>query len=274
MKLSFSSKEKVTLAVIIFILLLYVLAAQLYFLSPLKSALAQQQQSLQSEQNLLAELKQKAGSSQQNGIKDTTELQREIPVAPLEDQFILNLQQAESVSNSQIKSMSFSQGGTSGSQNSTAGSTTNSTANSNTSSQQSSNSTASNTNQSSSSNTGSQQQTAQSSTSGAAQLGNPALSKLTVQLSVESPTYEDFEKFISTIESLKRIAVVENINYTGPAEVTSLDQGTQPFTYTLTVSAYYLPGLTDLKQQLPKVDYPAPADKANPLAAFPNLATP
>ena len=46
------------------------------------------------------------------------------------------------------------------------------------------------------------------------------LKKLTVSLSVESPTYEDLEKFIETLESLKRIVVVESINYTGGEEIT------------------------------------------------------
>ena len=41
------------------------------------------------------------------------------------------------------------------------------------------------------------------------------LKKLTISLSVESPTYEDLEKFIRTLESLNRIVVVESINYTG-----------------------------------------------------------
>lgn len=303
MKLLFSTKEKLTIAGILIILILYIYIAQFYYLSPLKSDLANKQQTLQSQQQTLADLRQKVNSIKQNGQEVTTELQKEVPVKPLQDQFIIDLQHAELASSSQINSMSFSEGGqvsqtaaatnttassTSGSSaantanGSSANSTTNSSANNSTSStansttnsttsQQASGSTSS-TQTGSGSNTTAQQQN--TTTTGSQAQSNAILNKLTVQLSVVSPSYEDFQKFINTLESLKRIVVVENISYSGPGEITSLSQNTQPFTYSLTVSAYYLPGLTDLESQLPKVDLPAPANKDNPLASFPDLTTP
>lgn len=170
--------------------------------------------------------------------------------------------------------MSFSEGGqvAAASQTNTANTTTQTQANSSS-------------NQTNSSNTTTQQQNAQTTT-GSAQQQNaqnpstaqkpsqPAVSKLTVQLSIESAHYEDLEKFINTLEGLKRINVVEAINYTGNSEITSLDQENKSLTYTLTVSAYYLPGLPDLEKQLPKVDYPAPSNKENPLSQFANTQTP
>lgn len=292
MNFLFSTKEKITIAAIMLILAGYVLFAQFYFLSPLKSDLAAKQKTLTSEQNLLADLRKKAGSIQQNGKTDTTELQREVPVEPLQDQFILDLQHAEAVSNSQIKSMTFTTGtqssttnNASSNTNNTTNSNTNNTTNSNTNnstnsnanssgSQQPSSGTSGNNNQASSSSSTTAQGQNTTSSGTAQQSTSVSLSKLTVQLSVESQTYEDFEKFISTLESLKRITVVESITYTGPAEITSVDQDTKPFDYTLTVSAYYLPGLTDLESQLPKAEYPAPAGKVNPLVQYPDLTTP
>lgn len=96
------------------------------------------------------------------------------------------------------------------------------------------------------------------------------LKKLTISLSVESPTYEDLEKFISTLESLNRIVVVESINYSGGKEITSLDiePADKKLSYSLSVSAYYLPTLNDLIAELPKIDAPAPANKKNPLSTF------
>lgn len=118
--------------------------------------------------------------------------------------------------------------------------------------------------QTTSSQTGTQQQ------STAAYSG---MKKLTVQLSVESASYQDFEKFIETIESLPRIVSVEAINYTGEQEVTTLTTETQPFTYSLTVSTFYMPSLTDLKSDLPKMDTPAPAGKNDPLTQYPSTST-
>ncbi|WP_141650897.1 hypothetical protein [Neobacillus massiliamazoniensis] len=91
-------------------------------------------------------------------------------------------------------------------------------------------------------------------------------------MSIESPNYAKFEKFIGTLESLKRIVVVESISYTGGQEITSLAQSTQPLSYNLTVSAFYMPILADLTAQLPKIDAPAPANKQNPLSQFPDTS--
>ncbi len=275
MKLLFSTKEKIILAAAVLILVLYIVLLQFYFLSPLKSDLKVKEQTLQTEQKLVETMQQKQTGNNETANENTTELQKEIPVKPLQDQFILDLQQAEAVSNSQIKSMSFTDGG-----QAVAASTQTNSATS-TPQTQSNNSSS----QTNSSSAAVQQQNAQTTNGSAGQQNTqnpstaqtpsqPAVSKLTVQLSIESPHYEDLEKFINTLESLKRITVVEAINYTGNSEITSLDQENKSLTYTLTVSAYYLPGLTDLEKQLPKVDYPAPANKENPLSQFANTQTP
>jgi type IV pilus assembly protein PilO len=281
MKLLFSSKEKVVLGSVVVVLILYLVLLQFYFLSPLKSDLQSKQQMLVSEQKVLESMQKKSGNNE-TADANTTELQKEVPVKPLQDQFILDLQQAEAVSNSLIKSMSFTEGG-----QATADSTQ--PAATSTTTQSQSSGTTSQSNTSSSSSTSSQQQTAQtaqttsSTTSGTASQQNtntaqttstPAVSKLTVQLSIQSQRYQDLEKFINTLEGLKRITVVEAINYTGNKEITSLTQDNKPLDYTLTISAYYLPGLTDLDKQLPKVDFPAPANKDNPLSQFANTQTP
>lgn len=279
MKLLFSGKEKVVLGSVIVVLILYLVLLQFYFLSPLKSDLQSKQQMLASEQKVLETMQKKSGNNE-TADANTTELQKEVPVKPLQDQFILDLQQAEAVSNSLIKSMSFTEGGqaaAASTQTAAASTTTQNQANSGTTSQS---------NTASSSTASSQQQTAQTTnsntTSTASQqntntaqtTSTPAVSKLTVRLSIQSQRYQDLEKFINTLEGLKRITVVEAINYTGNKEITSLTQDNKLLDYTLTISAYYLPGLTDLDKQLPKVDFPAPANKDNPLSQFANTQTP
>lgn len=269
MKLFSSKKEKITFAAALLIVVLYTVFAQFYYLSPLKSDLKQKQQTLASEQKLVESLQQKNSSNNQTSNENTSELQKEVPVKPLQDQFILDLQQAETVSDSQIKTMSFTEGGQVAAAATQNNSTQQQTTNSNSSStQQSTSQSTSGTSQQDSN------QTASTGTTTAAATQQSALNKLTAQLSIVSPSYEELEKLINTLESLKRITVVEAITYTGPEEIKAVTDTSSTLTYTLTVSTYYLPGLTDLEKQLPKVDYPAPANKENPLSRFADITTP
>jgi type IV pilus assembly protein PilO len=257
MKLRFSKRDQLIVGVCILLLVLLIVYAQFFFLTPLKSDLAIKQQELSSEQKLLDIISQNKADNTTASVEDTKELQKKVPVEPLQEQFILDLEKAENVSNSEIKSMSFSKdaeaasGDQANPQNSDGAQNT--TADPNAAQNTSTDPNAAN-------ESGVDQQPVPTAPVG--------MKKLTVQLSVESPTYEDLEKFIGTLESLKRIIVVEAITYSGGQEITSLDQEDQPISYSLTISAYYLPELADLKAELPKIDAPAPAGKANPLSQF------
>lgn len=257
MKLLFSRRDKLIIGLLAAVLILFTAAAQFYFLRPLKQDLKGKQQTLRSEQKLLETISKK--TSQNNSAKriHVIELEKELPVKPLEDQFILDLKQAETLSNSEIKSMIFSTGGQ-GANSQGSSRIANQQINSSTAQQPASttvNNETSGTNVNSASN---KQQRA------------PALasvSKLTIELNVESPNYPDFEIFINTLENLKRIVTVEAINYTGPSEDTGLNQEKQqPFIFNLTVSAFYMPGLTDLEKDVPKITVPKPGNKTSPLS--------
>ncbi|MFJ5758191.1 pilus assembly protein PilO [Neobacillus sp. NPDC093182] len=248
MKLSFSKKHKLILLVGLLLIVLLVVFAQFFKLSPLKSDLESKEQTLATEKKLLESITQKKLDETKKVTEDTRELQKKVPVSPLQEQFILDLEKAENVSNSKISSMAFSKDADVPMTPETAD-----TANSAETTEVP------------------EVKTVQETT---AEQATPAptsgLKKLTVNLSVESPAYEDIEKLIATLESLKRIVVVESINYSGGEEITTLDpeKGKEPISYTLTVSAYYLPGLDDLIAELPKIESPAPANKKNPLNAF------
>jgi type IV pilus assembly protein PilO len=248
MKLSFSKKHKLILLVGILLIILLVVFAQFFKLSPLKSDLETKEQTLATEQKLLESITQKKLDETKKVTEDTKELQKKVPVSPLQEQFILDLEKAENVSNSKIGSMSFSKDADVPMEAVTppAAETAETTEVPEVKTVQ------------------------ETQAEQAAPAPATGLKKLTVNLSVESPKYEDIEKFIATLESLKRIVVVESINYSGGEEITTLDpeKVDEPLSYTLTVSAYYLPGLDDLIAELPKIDAPAPANKKNPLNAF------
>ncbi|MEH7254091.1 hypothetical protein V7111_18380 [Neobacillus niacini] len=252
MKLSLSKKNKLILLFSTLLLVLVIIFAQFKLLAPLKSDLKIKQQTLVTEQQLLDTITENKAAETVEVTEGTRELQKRVPVTPLQEQFILDLEKAENVSNSKISSMSFSkdadvviesnQAGTENAGAESTGTTESTTAPEGT--------------------------TTNSATQENAPVASSGLKKLTVSLSVESPTYEDLEKFIETLESLKRIVVVESINYTGGKEITTLENKDEPLSYSLTVSAYYLPTLNDLIADLPKIDAPAPANKKNPLSSF------
>jgi type IV pilus assembly protein PilO len=274
MKLSFSKRESLILGIGILLLVLFFVFAQFYYLTPLIGDLTREQQTLNLEQKQLEITSQKNAVNTNTTMNDTKELQQMIPVKPLEDQFILDLEKAETLSNSQIKSMSFTKdadanGGTNQANQQNANGQANTAANQNGIKQNTA--PQNNANQ----NNANQNQTNQGSANQANKPASAApsgLKKLTVNLSIESPNYAQIEKFIGTLESLKRIVVVESISYTGGQEITSLAQSTQPLSYNLTVSAFYMPTLADLTAQLPKIDAPAPANKQNPLSQFPDTS--
>jgi type IV pilus assembly protein PilO len=259
MKHGLSKLDKIILLAGSLLLVLIIVYGQFLKLTPLKSDVSMKEQSLNTEQKLLEAVTQNKVDETTKVVEDTRELQKKVPVKPLLEQFILDLEKAEIVSNSIITSMSFTkdadvilatetpaetapadQAGTTGQETATPPA-----------------------------------QTGEATQGAAAANGQPAaapvsngLKKLSVSLSVESPTYEDLEKFIKTLESLERIVVVESISYTGGEEITTLETELAPLTYSISVSAYYLPTLDDLIAELPKIDAPAPANKKNPLSSF------
>lgn len=250
MKLRFSKRQSLIIGIVALLVVLFLVYAQFFMLTPLKSDLGIKQQSLESEQKLLEIVSQKNVEDTKKTTEDTKELQKKLPVKPLQEQLILDLEKAENLSNSKISSMSFSKDADvststdpANAENANGQQTTENQAATTTTTQDT---------------TG--QQPATSQTSG--------MKKITVSLSVESPSYEELEKFVETLESLKRIIVVESISYSGGQEITSLNQEDQPLTYSLTFSAFYMPSLADLAAELPKIDAPAPAGKDNPLSQF------
>jgi type IV pilus assembly protein PilO len=257
MKLRFSKRDSIIIGFVALLVVIILVYAQFFKLAPLKSDLGMKQQSLESEQKLLEIASQKKAEDTKKTSEDTKELQKKLPVEPLQEQLILDLEKAENLSNSKISSMSFSKDAdvtTAADPASTETATSQQTTENQTPANQTP------VNQGTTNQDTAAQQAAASQVNG--------MKKLTVSLSVESPSYEELEKFVGTLESLKRIIVVESISYSGGEEITSLAQEEKPLTYSLTFSAFYMPSLEDLAAEVPKVDAPKPAGKDNPLSQF------
>ncbi|HYK74641.1 MAG TPA: type 4a pilus biogenesis protein PilO, partial [Pseudoneobacillus sp.] len=189
---------------------------------------------------------QKQKSGLQGTIDENTEfLQKRLPVKPLLEQFILDLEKAEIFSDSLIQQMNFG---------ATGDEETNSTMD-----------------QALGLSYKRNDGTEVSAEAVEGEVAEPLPSgvvKIPVNLSIQSPSYFDLEKFLDTIENLDRIVTVESINFSGQPEITELQQEQQPITYQVTLSLYYLPGLVDLQNELPQIETGEPANKSNPLQQF------
>ncbi|MBA2871616.1 type IV pilus assembly protein PilO [Anoxybacillus calidus] len=248
MTVRFSKRQLVFLFTLLIVISAFFGVLYLYTLKPLYNRMDELSTTVANEKRLLAAMQARAVEQQTHVTESVVELQKKVPVKPLVEQLLLDLEKAEVVSDSFISSMVF-----------------NEAAEMNTSEQQA---TANNANTQGTENemnpstTEEQPPSQQSETSFALPSG---LKKISVQLTVQSPSYYHLERFLETLEGLTRIVSVEALSFTGNPELTSIDTEVKPLTYSLTVSAFYHPGLVNLQDQVPPLDVPPPSEKRNPL---------
>ncbi|MGG3162493.1 pilus assembly protein PilO [Geobacillus stearothermophilus] len=186
---------------------------------------------VQSEKNVLAAMKKQAAGNREETAESLAALQRKVPVRPFADQLLLAFQKAEYISDSRLLSVSFAEGqgtGESPSQGNANG--------------------------------------AESKASGDKALIPPSgIQSVIAQLTVQSPSYYQLERFLEVLEHSERILAVEGLTFTGPPELTSTAVDVQPLAYSINVRAFYAPQLEKWKQLIPIRDVPPPSGKDNPL---------
>lgn len=212
---------------LVFVLMLTVLGAAIiglyfYLLYPRYQEIEELNNRVANEKKILAATRAEIAKQKSGLPESVVELQKKIPVKPLTEQLLLDLEKAEVVSDSTISSMAFNE-----EENETAEP---------------------------------QEKTKQSSSA-----PPDGLKKVTVQLTVQSPSYYQLERFLQTLENLNRIVSVESLSFTGNPELTSVATEVNPLTYSVTVSAFYYPKLEKLQNMLPQIDVPPPSKKRNPL---------
>jgi type IV pilus assembly protein PilO len=252
------SKRQVLLLLGIFISIgIIYFALYSYILKPMHNRIEQLQQTLSTEQQLLKATKARIAQQETEIPESVVELQKRVPVKPMVEQLLLDLERAEVVSDSFISSISFNEGSEVPAHPSVPESDTEAAAEQ---PQSSSEAEQLNTGSQSASTQGNEQQPNQPSIT----LPN-GLKSISATLTVQSPTYYHLERFLETLEGLKRIVSVQSLSFTGNPEVTSVATEVQPLTYSLTVAAFYYPSLTDLQDKIPPLDIPPPSKKRNPL---------
>lgn len=247
MSVKLSKKEKLFSFVSIFIILILLVGAYFLIISPKKAQVTLKETELKSQEQLLAAVQIHGTTSSSITAESTIALQKKVPVKPRTEELLLDIEKAEVVSGSLVTNMQFGDSDMSAqsdlekqveSQLNTGGTTDKTAGN----------------------NSKVNKQTATSLPTG--------LKKLTVDMSIESPSYTELEKFIAFLEQSERIIVIEAIDYSANDEIISNEQSDKILTYKVKLSAFYMPTLSDLISQLPKLETPKPANKKNPFSRF------
>ncbi|QPC47055.1 hypothetical protein [Mangrovibacillus cuniculi] len=244
MNISLTNKELFT--IVSSFLFMSLLSGGIYFALyyPKMSDAKLMEQQVENEERLISALESSSSAKTVSVQDGSTALQRNIPVKPLTEQIILQLERAEIVSGVVIKNTSFADEAytpvLTGSETTTEEDIENLSGGS----------------------------TEESATTETAIALPASLKRITTTLEIESPSYYELENFIKEIEKLERIHVVSSLTFAGQEEIQTIDQSTAPMSVSVVVSAFYLPELTDLVDQLPKLDTPLPAEKENPLQTF------
>jgi type IV pilus assembly protein PilO len=235
-------KEKLILFSGLFFILVFITFGYLIFIQPLRMTIQQKESELNNQQKLLEVIESREIESSGELVESSVKLQRQIPVEPKLDQFIIDLEMAETVSNSQILSISFADEGTGGQE--TPAEQPDPTV-----------------------------ETSESTETPQQILKPEGIKEITLTLSIESESYFDLEKFIDTLEKLDRIVEVNSVSFSGPPEVSSVGTGTEQTktSFQLSLSIFYFPKLQDLVEELPKIETESPANKSNPLSDFPDV---
>lgn len=258
-----SRKTVIFLTLIVLLSFLgFALTYWFYFL-PQQDRIAALKQSISEEEQLISKLEQSHGTGDGEILTRTTALQERLPVAPLIDQFILDLEEVEILSGSTITSFSFTDEGTAN--EGTSSNTVQGTSESGQDNGQQDQNTG-NQDQNSSQNNENSQTTANAGATEAVQLPE-GIKRITVSMTVEAPSYKELQAFIKGIEDLPRITKIDALTFTGYKEVRELttDPLEDKLVYNVTVSTFYFPELEELKSQLPTYETPPPANRLNPL---------
>ncbi|MBS4191467.1 pilus assembly protein PilO [Bacillus sp. FJAT-49705] len=245
MTLQFSKKEKQIGILGVIILILFITGLYFFYLQPLKSALSTKESELRSAEKLFEAVESHRPDDPQSDTFTSTEsLQKQIPVKPLVEQLLLDIEKAEIISDSLVLEMEFTDGDI-------IETPMNESENTNTANEEIN-----------TDNTEAEQVDDKKSN-----IPMPSgMKKTTAVLFVQSPSYFELEKFIETLESQERIILVEKLEINGLEEVISTDQEKELITSQITIATFYMPNLTDLIDQLPKMEVPKPSGKKNPFS--------
>jgi type IV pilus assembly protein PilO len=230
----------------------------MYYFSylPVLHAKTIKQDELNTENKLISVTEQKVKKIQTNTFESTNALQIKVPVKPLTDQLVLDLDKAETISGSFIKEVAFTEGNITLIPKTTEldSALTNPEATAMTPSTTTTPSGATKKND--------------TNAKTSSEILPQGLKKISAAIKISAPSYDEIQSFIKEIEALDRIVEVQEIAFDGPLEEIKLEDSTKEIEAQLVISAFFLPSLGELSEQLPTFEPPISANKENPFATF------
>lgn len=249
------TRKHVIISVIVFMLCI-VLGVSGYFflLQPEKTLLDRKQSDLQMIQDELTIVENRVNEIKDQTVGSSVELQNKVPVKPLLEQLLLDIDKAESLSNSKV--LQIKVGSTAEEVAFPEKQTTNS--NSDTESEESNDKQEDK----------AENDDEQSATDQEAEFLPKGMKMIKVNINGEADDYFEVEKFIDVLQALQRIIRIDGVRITGQDEITAVEDEFLPIPFEIILSAFYYPNLTELIDELPKLDTPAPSEKRNPFVSF------
>ncbi|NMH69874.1 hypothetical protein HF072_13885 [Bacillus sp. RO3] len=246
MSFRLEKKEWIMIVSTILLMISIVLMAVWFFYLPVKNQKEHMMTEIKTEEKLIAALDSRIEAINQDSFENSSSLQQKVPVKPLTQQLLLDLEKAEIVSDSYIKSIEFTEGAVDiplveeEEQLSLEGTPEDNS-----------------------------EPAEDTKAATSVEVLPEGLQKLTATLTVDAKSYFEIEEFIKELEELHRLVEVEEISFSGPQEIQQSSEDSGNVSFGIVVSAFYLPGLVDLESELPKLDAPYPANKKNPFQQFP-----
>lgn len=245
MNLKLPANNKVTIILSVLLAIALFAALYIFILYPKQQEIPLKERELASQQQLLTALQGKITDTNSSTFQSTVELQKMVPVKPLSQQLLLDIEKAEVVSGSFVVNMVFADSEVTitdmpGNEQTRLDERIEEDLNPD----------------------------SEGNEPEEAIILPTGVKKISVTLAVESPSYFEFEKFISILENSERITVIENIDFTAGEEIIDYEQTDRPLSYQVRLSAFYMPTLSDLIDSLPKMESPEPANKKSPFTRF------
>ncbi|HEY9577383.1 MAG TPA: hypothetical protein VIR64_06910 [Pseudobacillus sp.] len=252
----FQNRSRLIIPLLLLLLVFAFVYLYYAFYQPLMLELQTKKQELKSEEKLIQALESQVNDAPSKTVIATNNLQQKLPVKPMTDQLLLDFEKVELLSGSLITEMAFNDGeievngGESDLLADAKKEETNTADNSQADEQTVDNEEA--------------EEPDEAAAGPAPEVLPAGIEKISAQLTVESESYAEMEKFLAELEQQIRIIDIEQLTFDGPEESEKLEGTDEPLVYDVTIAAYYMPELLSLMQDVPKVDTPSPAKKEDP----------
>lgn len=267
MKIEFTRTH--VIAIVLAVVLCIGFGAGGYFLllQPEREILEQKESDLHMFREELTIVEQKSQQIEEQTVVGSMELQKQVPVKPLLEQLLLDIEKAELLSDSTVLDLKV------GSTDEEVEFPVDEEADNETESEEADDVEEQpgeevNENEEENEEENENENEEETTTGQQIEFLPKGMKTIKVNILAEANSYFEIEKFIDVLQSLQRIVRIDEVKFTGQEEITSVDDEISSIPFEIILTAFYYPNLADLQDELPKLDRPDPANKKNPFNSF------